>query len=71
MKFDLQRRPRTDGKRRWLSTGFFNLTSLFSKRGQKIRGGIDGSASKGDNEDDADSLDEHDFDAEGKDGAEW
>ena len=38
------------------------------KRGKKMRVVIDRSASKGDNEDNADSWDEHDFDAEGKEG---
>ena len=39
--------------------------------GKKIRGGIDGSASKGDNEDDTDSWDKHDCDVEGEEGPEW
>ena len=36
-----------------------------------MRGGIDRSASKGDNEDDVDSWDEYDFDVDWKEGAEW
>ena len=40
-------------------------------RGRKMRGGIDSSAPKGDNKDDAELWDEHDFDVGGKEGAEW
>ena len=40
------------------------------KRGKKTRGGINRSASKGGNEDDAESWDEHNFDVGGKEGAE-
>ena len=39
-------------------------------RGRKMRGGIDSSAPKGDNKDDAELWDEHDFDVGGKEGAE-
>ena len=42
-----------------------------AKREKKTRGDIDRSASKGDNEDNTDSWDEHDFDVGGKEGAEW
>ena len=42
-----------------------------AKRGEKMRGGIDRSASKGDNEDVTDSWDDHDLDMEGKEGEEW
>ena len=41
------------------------------KRGKKMRGGIDMSASKGDNKDDTDLWDDHDFNVEGKEGSEW
>ena len=41
------------------------------KRGKNMRGGIDRYASKGDNKDDADAWYEHDFNVEGKEGAEW
>ena len=36
-----------------------------------MKGAIDRSASKGDNEDNADSWDEHKFDMEGKEESEW
>ena len=36
-----------------------------------MRGGIDRFASKGDNKDDADLCDDHNFDVEGKEGTEW
>ena len=39
-----------------------------AKRGKKMRGGIYRSASKGDNEVDADSWDKHEFDVMGKEG---
>ena len=42
-----------------------------TKKGKNMRGGIDRSASKGDNKDDADSWDKHDLDVKGREGAEW
>ena len=45
-----------------------------AKTGNKKRGNIDGSVLKekeGDNYDDADSWDEHNFDVRGKEGADW
>ena len=42
-----------------------------AKREKNMRGGIDRFASKGDNKDDADLCDDHNFDVEGKEGTEW
>ena len=42
-----------------------------AKRENDMRGDIDRSTSKGDNEDDTDLWDKHDFDVERKEGEEW
>ena len=42
-----------------------------ANRGKKIRGVIGSSTSKGDNENNAESWDEHAFDVGGDEGAEW
>ena len=64
-----KKKDKDNDKRKGNYDGGGKNSGVGVKRGEKMRGGIDRSASKGDNEDDAESWDEHDFNVGGEEGA--